>query len=224
MITTFPERAAGGKPFIGARRRYRGDMTDVSGSDWAWITRFSSLGFSLSFAEGRTARGMLAAFGVDESAAESMTAREAGEEFGFDYPVVRAGRVGDWGFAFEELGRAGSDPDALKTLSAGGRVISVFRTGNAVSRFTYLREGVVICAFDPSFPLDRDGAEPDLLREAMRSVGLDPDAAPVASGADPVIAALELLTLAFDLRLDGDIVDGPLATGEVEPDSSWLDD
>jgi hypothetical protein len=196
----------------------------VEGSSWAWIGRYESLGFCLTLAQRRTGEEMLAAFGVDAASAELMTMAEADAEFGADLPVVRAGQDGEWGFAFERFGQVGSTGEALAGLSAGTRAVSVFHLANALGRLTIVENGSLVCGFEPLFPGNREGSDPRRFEPLMRGVGLDPDAGPDLARVDPVVAALELVTLAFGVRLRAELVEGPLRTGEVEPDMSWLDE
>jgi hypothetical protein len=58
----------------------------------------------------------------------------------------------------------------------------------------------------------------------MRRVGLNPDGAVDLDRIDPAIAALDLVTELFGVRLDAEALRGPLLTGRVEPDMSWMDD
>ena len=58
----------------------------------------------------------------------------------------------------------------------------------------------------------------------MRRVGLDPDGEVDLDLISPAIAALDLVTELFGVRLDAATARGPLLTGRVEPDLSWMDD
>ncbi len=183
-------------------------MDENVAAGWQWTQRFASLGFALTFAHGRRPEDMLTGFGVEPAEAEMMALAEAAEEFGPDYPVIRAGAAGDWGFTFEEFGSAGADQAALLALSGGTRLASVLRTADGTSAFTYAENGEVVCAFDPAMPQWRSGSDPDHFAATMAAIGL-------GTGTDPVVAVLTLVTVELGVRLDGAAVDGPLLSGEA---------
>jgi len=197
-------------------------VVDVEGAGWSWIRRYESLGFCLTAVAGRTDREILDAFGVAEDSIERLTMAEADVRLGTELPVIRAGQVDGWGFAFENFGGEGSDGEAMTRLAAGTRAFAVWHLATALGRFSYVEDGVLVCAFEPLFPHRREGADPDRFTGPMARVGLPPDGTPDPQRVDPVVAALELATLAFGVRLPAELVEGPLLTGAVEPDMSWL--
>ncbi|MCO1657384.1 DUF6461 domain-containing protein [Pseudonocardia humida] len=190
-------------------------------SGWAWTARVYPGGYQLSFAEGRTAAEMLAAFGVDPAAARMMTPLEAFEEFEGDPGVFRAGETGGWGFAVEEY--TDPVPEQLLALSVGTRAVSVFRNLAGPHALSYFEDGAATFACEPLFPRWRHGSDADRFLEPMRAVGFDPDVEVDLDAFDPDMAALDLLTVAFGIRLTEEQMTGPLLTGEVEIDMSWLD-
>jgi hypothetical protein len=165
---------------------------------------------------------VLTAFDVIPAEAEMMTFGEAGEEF-YDYPnAYRAGEAGGWGFALEEFG---GDHDAqLRELPAGG----------GRSRWSASRP---VCPFSPT---SRTASRPATSSRCPPTTGSVPKRTASArrcagSGwtrtdrvdldlISPSIAALDLVTELFGVRLDAATARGPLLTGRVEPDLSWTDD
>ena len=96
-------------------------------------------------------------------------------------------------------------------LSAGTEAVLVTRA-EALSYFRYYVDGAEITAFEPLFAWDRDGIDPDRFLPYMRQAGMrldDDDAIK-----DPVIAVLEMVTLALGIRLSGDVALGPLLTAQ----------
>jgi hypothetical protein len=182
-------------------------------SPWTWVQDVYSLGFRLSFFEGRDPGEVLGAFGA--AGAEPLTKRGAVDEFGFDR-VVRVGEAGGWGFAVEEFG--GDHRRQLRVLSAGGRAVSVTRVESADSSFEYVEDGVEACVFEPLFPGRRRGRDADRFLDEMRLVGLDPAGGIDLDRFSPAVAALDLVTELFGIRLDAAAVAGPLLTAEPGSD------
>ena len=80
----------------------------------------------------------------------------------------------------------------------------------SLSYFHYYVDGAEITAFEPLLAWDRFGTDPDRFLPSMRQAGvrLDDDDAVT----DPVIAVLDMVTLALGIRLSGDVALGPLLT------------
>jgi hypothetical protein len=180
-----------------------------------------SLGFRFSFFEGQGPDAVLTAFGIDPDDAEPLTREATAEEFGVDRGTYRVGSTDGWGFALEEFG--GDHTRALRKLSAGGRAVSVTRVEDGTSSFEYHRDGERTCLFEPLFPSRRLGPDADRFVDAMRRVGLDPDGRPNLALIAPAVAALDLVTDLFGVRLSAETVDGVLLTGAVEPGLAWLE-
>lgn len=193
-------------------------MVELEDSGWAWIRRYKDLGFCLTAVEGVSAPAMLAGFGIATDSLVLRTLVQADAEWGTDLPVVRAGEVGGWGFTFELFGPANSDGAPARRLSVGTRAVSVWYVAKGFGYFGYLEDGVMACQFEPLFPKRREGSDPDQFASLMRQVGLAPDGGPDLARVDPTTAALDMVTLAFGLRLSADQVKGPLLTGVVRPD------
>ena len=189
-----------------------------AGSPWAWVPSTYSLGFRFSFALRRSPEDLLAAFGIDPDDAEPLTREAAAEEFGV---ACRVGAVDGWGFAVEEFG--GDHTRALRKLSAGGAAASVCRVESGTSTFEYYRDGERTLWFEPLFPDRRHGPDADRFLAAMSRVGLDPSSRPNLALIAPAVAALDLVTELFGVRLARETVAGELLTAAVEPSLSWLE-
>jgi hypothetical protein len=193
------------------------------GSAWEWVREVYPGGLCLSFAEGRAADEMIAAFGVEPAAAAVLTLPQAREEFEDDPNVFRAGETGGWGFLVEEF--SGDHRAQLCELSTGRQGVSAcWVSEKAMSTLAYYEDGREICHFEPDA---RYGGPPDpatlRFRPAMRRVGLGPDTDRDPAATSLVAATLDLLTVEFGIRLAAEQAVGPLLTGEVEIDMSWLD-
>jgi hypothetical protein len=178
-------------------------------------------GYRFSFVEGRGPDQVLAAFGVDPGDAEPLSREATEEEFGADPGLYRAGEAGGWGFLIEEFG--GEHAEQLRALSTGARAASVCRVESGISVFEYFEDGELTCWFEPLVPSRRTGRDADRFADAMRRVGLDPDSRPNLALIAPAVAALDLVTDLFGVRLDRSTAEGVLLTGAVEPDMAWLE-
>ncbi|MFC4117281.1 DUF6461 domain-containing protein [Nonomuraea zeae] len=86
---------------------------------------------------------------------------------------------GDGCAAVEPCGWSGTNGPTLAQLSAGTDVVSVLRHEYACDYFHHVADGILITAFDPTFPERRPGADTDRLVGLMREFGL-----PVEEGSD----------------------------------------
>lgn len=181
-----------------------------------------SLGFRFSFFEGREPDALLTAFGIDPDDAEPLTREATAEEFGVAPHTYRVGASGGWGFVLEEFG--GNHTRVLRTLSAGSRrAVTVTRVEDGTSSFEYYEDGECTCWFEPLFPDRRRGRDADRFLSGMRRVGLDPSSRPNLALIAPAVAALDLVTDAFGIRLTRETADGVLLTGAAEPSLAWLE-
>lgn len=197
-----------------------------SGWDWMGSDEIRIVGF-LMFARGISAERVIEAFDMDPAAARLVPADRVSEALAYpiwddDHPWIRAGTLGDWGFA---ISLSGLDPadhrdNVAYRLSAGTSVAVVAWT-QTVDTFQYWEDGDMVTLFEPLTSWDRVGSEPDRFLREMREAGLDTErsgppgsvsAVPEAESPDPVIAVLEMLTLAFRIRLPADVALGPLLT------------
>jgi hypothetical protein len=83
-----------------------------------------------------------------------------------------------WVLVAEINGYAGITEALVGPMSAGRTVVSHFGNVNAVHRFQWWRDGQLLVDFDPMFPTDRYGSDPDALTEHIGGVGILFDAEP----------------------------------------------
>jgi len=95
----------------------------------------------------------------------------------------------------------------------------------AMTVLDHYEDGQRIRSLQPDAPAEGTPApEVVLVRPTLSQVVLSPDALRDQADTSTVIATLDLLTTEFGIRLEREQVVGPLLTGEVEIDMSWLDD
>lgn len=63
--------------------------------------------------------------------------------------AVEAAALGEWAVSFESNGYLATEDDVLLRLTEGRSAIVLFRNVNAVMRFIYVKDRIVIRAFDP---------------------------------------------------------------------------
>ena len=199
-------------------------MADRTGdgvtSVWDWIKETDlTLAGSISFARGVSPKRVMEAFGMNPANAFVATAAKARKSLPYpdyletyppDHPWIRVGTAGEWGFAIDESsGGVGYEEDAARALSAGTEAVLVTRA-ESLSYFHYYVDGAEITAFEPLFGWERFGIDPDRFLPYMRQAGvrLDDDDAIK----NPVIAVMEMMTLALGIRLSRDVALGPLLT------------
>ncbi|MFI6507264.1 DUF6461 domain-containing protein [Streptosporangium sp. NPDC050855] len=92
--------------------------------------------------------------------------------------VITVRRIGDWTVAIEDCGWRGSHREALCPLSRdGGEAVAVMRHNYAARHcLSYAVDGEYITDINPTFPIQRHGADPDRLNRYLRELGLDPAA------------------------------------------------
>ncbi|MET8004584.1 DUF6461 domain-containing protein [Nonomuraea glycinis] len=129
--------------------------------------------------------------------------------------------TGDGCAAVEPYGWSGTE--MLARLSVGTDVVSVLRHDYACDYFHYAADGMVLTAFDPTFPERRSGADTDRLAGLMREFGL-----PLEESSDEDwdqrfddLSGHGLARMfAMAARLTGvtftaDLLDGPLLVGAI---------
>ncbi|MCY9783353.1 DUF6461 domain-containing protein [Nocardiopsis sp. EMB25] len=79
--------------------------------------------------------------------------------------------VGEWTLMVEANGFVGVHTKGVPSWSSGTTWVAHFVNINRVGRFLWTEDGVTRVSFDPLFPDDRWGREPDALLEPMRRVG-----------------------------------------------------
>jgi hypothetical protein len=96
---------------------------------------------------------------------------EAWRTYGGSYVGVT--RVDGWALIVEFNRWLGTVLGIVGPLSAGTTVVSYFRNVNAVDRFTLIDDGRLRLAFEPLFPLTREGDDAQALGPALESVVFD---------------------------------------------------
>lgn len=213
--------------------------TGLDGGQWDWVSRYQ-VGGCLMFTRGVSAGRMMSALGMDPGLAMMLPAERAEEACPLPvhdeklkplHPWVRVGKVGEWAFAIDEtLGICFWDQDVERRLSAGTEAVVVHWTAKPTYNVRYLVDGGVVTSFDPGMAWDRAGSEPDKFLREMREAGLRterPEPHPALTREeyiaqrrqrlqgprrDPLVAALEMLTLALGIQLPQDVVRGSLLT------------
>ncbi|WP_052422344.1 DUF6461 domain-containing protein [Nonomuraea candida] len=137
--------------------------------------------YCVSFVRDLSPEEVLRRFGVDEESMEEVAFDE------LDYRSVEsmradaagyigAARVGDWTVVIEPGGwQIAVDGNTYAPVSQGTEVVSVCRHEYARDTFAYIVEGTPVVWFDPMYPEERSGSDPDRFVAKMREVGLDPD-------------------------------------------------
>ncbi|MFE7586448.1 DUF6461 domain-containing protein [Streptomyces gardneri] len=85
--------------------------------------------------------------------------------------MVAMTTVGAWTLLIEPNGYLGVTEEQALPASAGTSWISHFTNINAVGTFLWAEDQVLRLCFDPMFPEDRWGAEPDELLDVMEGIG-----------------------------------------------------
>ncbi len=182
---------------------------------------------SLMFARKVSAERIIEAFGVDPAIArlvpaDGISAALSHPLWDEDHPWIRAGTLGDWGFALTltDFDMADRRDNMAQRLSSGTEVAVVAWT-EIVDTFQYWEDGIMVTLFEPLLASDRSGSEPDRFLAEMREAGLEterPDPREDASAvqepepSDPIIAVLDMLTRALGIRLPAEVALGPLLT------------
>jgi hypothetical protein len=202
---------------------------EFSYTDVEWLSHGWELGdvWCLTFVRGIDEAEALRRAGADEESIRPLTYREFTDDGLFPRTVL-AGHLEDWVVLIERNSSKTMEPDALSALSTGTEVVSVMRHDYASNLFVYATDGEEVTSFDPSKPAWRYGSNPDLLLEAMRSVGFDPTHLPgdhipqdesEGIGVDrPIVnGALMLAARITGVMLTQEALNGPLMGGVVDP-------
>lgn len=215
------------------------------GEAWGWLAcgRRPLCG-SLIFARGVAPEQLIEACGLDAGSARLVPGDRLGDELPFPVfdqnsgarcPYVRAGRAGAWAFALDEwmlaLHLEVQDGNVWQRLSAGIEVVVVSWTEKPNETFEYWADGEWVTCFEPGMAWNRGGGEPDRFVPEMRRVGLqtEPGADYGALSAeeqerildfDTLVAALDMVTLVFGIRLPEEVLLGPLLTAQCNPGQS----
>ncbi|MEV8341067.1 DUF6461 domain-containing protein [Streptomyces niveus] len=105
-----------------------------------------------------------------------------------DRQLVAMTTVGAWTLLIEPNGYLGVTEEQALPASAGASWVSHFTNINGVGTFLWAEDQALRLCFDPMFPEDRWGAEPDELLDVMRRIGFhlevedpEPDFSPQAA-------------------------------------------
>jgi hypothetical protein len=194
-------------------------------SEWDWVRETAlDIGGSFTFARGVSAEQVISAFGMNPAHARLVPGARIEEALRYpdwrdtsprEHPWIRVGVAGEWGFAVDESsgGYGGYEEDAALELSAGRDAVLFTHTAGP-DAFHYYVDGIEVTGFEPLLAWDRDGTDPDRFLPQMRLAGLEIDDQGDLEEdfRDPVIALLEMLTLALGIRLPREVAFGPLFT------------
>ncbi|MEV4010850.1 DUF6461 domain-containing protein [Nonomuraea angiospora] len=137
--------------------------------------------YCVSFVRDLSPEEVLHRFGVDEETLEEVAFDELDhrsvESMRDDAAgYIGAARVGAWTVVIEPGGwQIAVDSEISARVSRGTEVVSVCRHDYAFNTFAYIVDGTPVVWFDPMFPDERSGSDPDRFVEKMRAVGLDPN-------------------------------------------------
>jgi hypothetical protein len=146
--------------------------------DLAWADAYPGQGptlgeiFCLTFIRGVDDAEALRRLGALPDTVATRTWSDIGDLHNFDdgYPeMALALPLGTWTVVFEPNGFNGVHLAA--TVSHETEAISVLRHDYASPTFAYAVDGELITHFDPTFPADRYGTDPDRLLTRMHDVG-----------------------------------------------------
>ncbi len=184
-------------------------------SAWDWFPEDFDPYICATFARGVTPEKVIEAFGSDPAGARLLTADEASEDPG--PPCVRIGRRGEWAFALDDGCADPWEREEISTALSVGTEVVTYEINPALNYFRYYADGDEVTSFEPLLAHDRGGTEPDRFLPLMRQVGLqtgdeEGNEDEEDDSGDPTIALLEMLTLAFGIRLSRGEASGPLLT------------
>jgi hypothetical protein len=198
--------------------------------DWDWVVEETSLldiGGTFTFARGASPEQIMTAFGMNPARARLVPASDVAQAlhdpdwlqtYPPEHPWIRVGVAGEWGFALDEssAGYGGYEHAAAAALLASTEVVLVTHT-QTIDNFSYCADGALVTMFEPMRGWERHGTEPDRFVEQMRQVGLRTAVGDAWDDAvDPVIAVLQMLTVALGIRVPRDLALGPLLTVQRE--------
>jgi Family of unknown function (DUF6461) len=197
-------------------------MLGVTDDDVAWADD-GTLGdiFCLTFVKdvGETeALGRLGALPGELRPRTLDEATEASGSFEAGYPEFAfALNLGDWTVLIEPDGFQGGLAGPLAALSRGTEAVSVQRHDYADHGFSYAVDGTLVTGFEPTWPDQRWGSEPDRLLGRMRAVGLDPDAEEDDHVPSAYVPALLLAGLITGAVPHADALGRELPSAPIEP-------
>jgi hypothetical protein len=189
--------------------------------DWDWVyeTALGAIGGTFTFARGASPEQMMTAFGMNPARARLVPASDVAQALHDpdwlrteppEHPWIRVGVAGEWGFALDE---SSAGYGGYEDAPAGTEAVLLTHT-QTIDDFRYADDGTLVTSFEPGM-LDRYGTEPDRFVEQMRQVGL-PTTISDDRAVDPMIALLQMLTVALGIWIPRDLALGPLLTVQRE--------
>lgn len=199
----------------------------VTVAEYAWVADWLdsvSGAYCLTLVHGLTPQDVLARIGALAEAAPRRGLGPLAEASAEIWETHQGSRLligvtavpGSWSLGLEINGYLGVTPGIIVPLSAGTQVVSHY-LNNAVDRFYYVEDRDIRLYFEPLFPAERDGSQPDALVGPMRQVGFelrqDEDVEDIDAEDDlPTAASFALAETLTGVRL----------TAELLEDSSYL--
>ncbi len=98
---------------------------------------------------------------------------DAWDEYEDEKLLVGVAAVGDWTLMVEYNGYVGNRSELMDPVCRGRTVVSHFRNVNAVDGFSWSQDGVIRLGFEPLFPAQRHGSDPDACLTEMREAGFN---------------------------------------------------
>ncbi len=130
-----------------------GDDTVANELDYEWAEAWEGTGVCVAWVAGADPETVLGQMVADPptdvlSAAEARA--WAADQTTPDYATaIEATGMAGWALTVETNGYQATRPEVAELLSAGTRVVVVFRNVNAVMSFMYAVDGVMVRSFDP---------------------------------------------------------------------------
>jgi hypothetical protein len=122
--------------------------------------------------------------------------------------------VGEWGFSADSGSISVWEFERIARGLSAGTDLVLLQTGPNRDYFQYFSDGIEVTAFEPLLARDHTGTDPDRFLPQMRMAGLRVDE-DQSEFRDPALALLDMLTLAFGIRLSRETVLGVLPTVEL---------
>lgn len=192
----------------------------ADGIKWVAESELFDLGYGFLFAKGIDPSDLVVRLGGEQGLIGPLTRIEANElEFRIRKEsrdqIVRVGSQGDWAFAFAEYAAVGKHESAIRAASTATSAISIFRTVNAFSGFTYAEDGELICEFEPGIDPEMSGREPEKFYDQFARVGLlGEEVEELGSSSMPL--ALDVVESVFQLSLPRhELLDGTLPAARI---------
>jgi hypothetical protein len=209
---------------------------------WEWLREDERpLAGCLIFARGVDPDRIVELYGMKQGPAHMLPAEEVEEMLPFPVwglnadlksPYIRLGQIGEWTFAIDatmlSTFLAIKGRNIGKQLSTGTETVVISWTEKPTEDIEYWHDRILVTSFEPYRAWDRAGSDRDRFLAEMRQVGLEteppgessmPPSQEGQQDFDPLLAALEMLTLALGIRLPQQVAEGPLLTVQRRPDS-----